>query len=142
MQGFLFIVFRTNRWVVTGVDKLEKAIKSKQPIMLCSWHARFLYAVYFFKKYKTQNIWAISSTHDDSKIMAYFLKRASIKLIKGSSTRGWEGVIKNMLKVFKDSSSIVAITNDGPKGPQRCAKLGSYKIAVKTGAQIMIKYFI
>ena len=137
MQGILFVLFRTNRWELRGLDLFQKAIDSKQPIMLCSWHARFLYAVYFFKKYQTQNIWAVSNTHEDSQIMAYFLKRASIKLIKGSSTRGWDNVIKNMFRVFKNPNSIIAITNDGPKGPPRKAKLGSYKIALKTDAQII-----
>ena len=46
-------------------------------------------------------------------------------------------VIKKMFRVFKNSNSIIAITNDGPKGPERQAKLGSYKIALKTGAQII-----
>ena len=137
LQWLLFVLFRTNTWHIKGLDKFERAINNDKPIMLCSWHARFLYAVYFFKKYKIQNIWAVSSTHEDSQIMAYFLKRAHIKLIKGSSTRGWENVIKKMFRVFKNSSSIIAITNDGPKGPERQAKLGSYKIALKTGAQII-----
>lgn len=137
MQWLLFLLFRTNTWHIRGLDKFEKAINNNKPIMLCSWHARFLYAVCFFKKYKIQNIWAVSSTHEDSQIMAYFLKRASIKLIKGSSTRGWENVIKKMFRVFKNSDSIIAITNDGPKGPKRQAKLGSYKIALKTEAQII-----
>ena len=137
MQGLLFVLFRTNRWELLGLEKFEKAIKTNRPIMLCSWHSRFLYAVYFFKKYKTNNLWAVSSTHEDSQIMAYFLKRASIKLIKGSSTRGWDNVIKSMFRVFKNSDSIVAITNDGPKGPPKQAKLGSYKIALKTDAQII-----
>ena len=68
---------------------------------------------------------------------ASFLKRSSFNLIKGSSTRGWKNVIKQMLKVFTSSDSIIAITNDGPKGPPKSAKLGSYKIAVKSGAQII-----
>ena len=42
-----------------------------------------------------------------------------------------------MLMVFKDSSSIIAITNDGPKGPSKISKLGSYKIAIKTKAKII-----
>ena len=46
-------------------------------------------------------------------------------------------MIKKMFKVFQNSSSVIAITNDGPKGPERQAKLGSYKIALKTGAQII-----
>ena len=137
LQFGLFIIFRTNRWHVSGLDKLQKAMENNKPIMLCSWHSRFLYAVYFFKKYKISNLWAISSTHEDSQIMAYFLKRSSIGLIKGSSTRGWDNVIKNMFKIFKNPNSIIAITNDGPKGPAQQAKLGSYKIAIKTQAQII-----
>ena len=137
LEAILFIVFRTNRWHVSGLDKLQRAIERNRPIMLCSWHARFLYAVYFFKKDKTSNLWAVSSTHEDSQIMAHFLNRSSIGLIKGSSTRGWDNVIKKMLRVFKKTNSIIAITNDGPKGPAREAKLGSYKIAVKSDAQII-----
>ena len=137
MQGFLFIVFRTNKWVISGQDEFEASIKSKQPIMLCSWHERFLYAVYYFKLKKMKNVWAISSNHNDSQIMAYFLKRASINLIKGSSTRGWENVIKKMFKTFKNPESIIAITNDGPKGPPMVAKKGSVALALKNNSQII-----
>ena len=69
--------------------------------------------------------------------MAHFLNRSSIGLIKGSSTRGWDNVIKKMLRLFKSNHSIIAITNDGPKGPPKKAKLGSYKIALKANAQII-----
>ena len=86
---------------------------------------------------KTNNLWAISSTHQDSQIMAYFLKRSYFNLIRGSSTRGWENVIKKMFRVFQDSSSIIAITNDGPKGPRHVAKENSLKIAQQYNAQII-----
>ena len=69
--------------------------------------------------------------------MAGFLRRSYFNLIKGSSTRGWDNVIKQMLKIFKNSNTIVAITNDGPKGPPNVAKLGSYKVALKSKAQII-----
>ena len=137
LQWLLFVLFRTNTWHIKGLDKFEGAINNDKPIMLCSWHARFLYAVYYFKKYKIQNIWAVSSTHEDSQIMAYFLKRAHIKLIKGSSTRGWDNVIKEMFRVFKKSNSIIAITNDGPKGPPQIAKKGSVRLALQANAQII-----
>ena len=137
LHPILFFLFRTNKWIILGYDKFQKAIESNSPIMLCSWHERFLYAIYFLKKYKIKNVWAVSSTHPDSQIMAYFLKRSSFNLIKGSSTRGWENVIKKMFKVLKSSKTIIAITNDGPKGPAKEAKLGSYKIALKTNANIV-----
>ena len=137
LHPVLFFLFRTNKWVVVGYDKLKDSIESDSSIMLCSWHERFLYAVYFLKKYKIKNVWAVSSTHSDSQIMAHFLKRSSFSLIRGSSTRGWDNVIKKMLKTLQSPKSIVAITNDGPKGPPRIAKLGSYKIAIKSKSKII-----
>lgn len=137
LEFVLCLLFKTNRWKISGEEKLEKAIKNDKPIFLSTWHSRFLYAVYFLKLRKTNNLWAISSTHQDSQIMSYFLKRSSFNLIRGSSTRGWDNVIKKMFKVFQNPSSIIAITNDGPKGPPKIAKDGSYKIAKKTGAQII-----
>lgn len=137
LQLVLSILFKTNSWNVKGLDKFNDAINSNRPILLCSWHSRFLFAVYCLKIKKIKNVWAISSTHKDSQIMANVLRKYKIQLIKGSSTRGWDNVIKEMLRVFRDSQSIIAITNDGPKGPPRIAKVGSYKIAVKSGAQII-----
>ena len=137
MQSVLYVLFKTNKWKISGEEKFYKAIENNQPIFLCTWHARFLYAMYFLKIKKIKNIWAISSTHQDSQIMAYFLKRSSFNLIRGSSTRGWDNVIKKMLKVFQRSSSIIAITNDGPKGPPQIAKYGSYKIAKRANSQII-----
>ena len=137
LQSLLFLLFKTNRWKISGRENFEAAINNKKPVLICSWHSRFLSAVYYLKTIKIKNMWAISSNHDDSEIMAYFLKRSSFHLIRGSSTRGWDNVVKQMLKVFSASSSVVAITNDGPKGPSRIAKYGSYKIAKKSGAQII-----
>ena len=44
---------------------------------------------------------------------------------------------QNLTQVFQNSSSIIAITNDGPKGPPCIAKEGSYKIAKRANAQII-----
>jgi lysophospholipid acyltransferase (LPLAT)-like uncharacterized protein len=137
LQGVLYVLFKTNKWKIIGEENFKRAITSDKPIFLCTWHSRFLYAVYFLKIRKTSNLWAISSTHQDSQIMAYFLKRSYFNLIRGSSTRGWDNVIKKMFKVFQNSSSVIAITNDGPKGPPYIAKDGSYKIAKRANAQII-----
>ena len=137
MQLCFFVLFRTNRWKISGYHNFQRAIESDYPIMLCTWHCRLLYASYFFKKNKTANLWAIASTHKDSELISRFLKGAAINLIRGSSTRGGNNVTKEMLTILKNSQSIVAITNDGPKGPPRVAKLESYRTAIKSKAQII-----
>ena len=45
-------------------------------------------------------------------------------------------VVKKMAEVFK-SAGIVAVTNDGPKGPPRIAKAGSTGLALKYNVQII-----
>ena len=137
MQLCFFVLFRTNRWKISGYHNFQRAIESDYPIMLCTWHCRLLYASYFFKKNKTANLWAIASTHKDSELISRFLQGAAINLIRGSSTRGGNNVTKQMLTILKNSQSIVAITNDGPKGPPRVAKLESYRTAIKSKAQII-----
>ena len=137
MHLCFFVLFRTNRWKISGYNNFQRAIENDSPIMLCTWHCRLLYASYFFKKNKTANLWAVASTHKDSELISLFLKGASINLIRGSSTRGGNNVTKKMLTILENSKSIVAITNDGPKGPPRVAKLESYRTAIKSNAQII-----
>ena len=42
-----------------------------------------------------------------------------------------------MMTIFQNTNSIIAITNDGPKGPPLIAKPGSIKAAIKSKAQII-----
>ena len=45
--------------------------------------------------------------------------------------------LKKMMALFKDPSTIIALTNDGPKGPPFIAKEGSLSIAKKYNALIL-----
>ncbi len=89
-----------------------------------------------FKK-SDLNLYGISSNHFDSEVLAGVLKSWNIKLIRGSSSRGWVNVIKKMMTIFKNPNSIITLTNDGPKGPPRVAKQGALSVAEKCNAQIV-----
>ena len=130
IQFILNTVFKTSTINVHGEQYLKDSISSESPTMICVWHCRFLYSVYFLKK-NNYNIWALSSTHKDSEILAKVLKRWEVNLIRGSSTTGWKNAIVEMKKKLEDSNSILALTNDGPKGPPKIAKSGSVKLAMK-----------
>ena len=90
----------------------------------------------YFKHAKL-SVWAISSSHRDSEIMARILKPWGFRLIRGSSTRGWRHVLKKMIALFQNQKTIIALTNDGPQGPPQIAKKGSVALALKKGAQII-----
>ena len=133
---FLNFCLMTCRFKVTGKDIFKGAQQNNNPILICCWHSRFLLVAYYFKTINL-NVWAVSSTHKDSQMMAKILQRWGFQLIKGSSTRGWMSVLKTMIKLFKNKKNIIAMTNDGPKGPPLIAKEGSVKVAMKSNAQII-----
>ena len=90
-----------------------------------------------FLKREHSNTFVISSTHKDSLVLGKILQFYGFRLIKGSSTRGFRNVLKQMILQFKNAKSVVAITNDGPKGPARIAKEGALNLAHKMGAEIL-----
>ena len=136
VQLILNIGFKTSKFNIHGEQYLKDSIASDSPTMICVWHSRFLYSVYFLQDNK-YDIWALSSTHKDSEILAKVLKRWKVNLIRGSSTKGWKNAIVEMKKKLEDNNSIIAITNDGPKGPPRIAKPGSVKLAMKQNANMI-----
>ena len=129
-------IFFTCRWEIQNEKVFKKYQLSNKPILLCSWHSRFLFVARFFKS-SNINISGISSSHRDSEIMAKILLKWNWKLIRGSSTRGWSNVIRKMKNKLRNTNSIIAITNDGPRGPAKIAKPGSIKLALQHNAYII-----
>ena len=126
----------TCNWKVNNKKIFQDAQNKNIPVFLCCWHSRFILIASYFKKINL-SIWSVSSTHKDSEMMAGILQRWGLRLIRGSSTRGWSYVLKQLIKLFKNPSTVIAITNDGPKGPPMVAKKGSVMLALKNNAQII-----
>ena len=133
----LSFIYKTNKFKVYGVEHLKAAQNEKRPIMLCVWHGRMLYPIFYVAKNKIKT-WAIASPHQDGYIMAEILKKWNVSIIEGSSNKKSKNVINQMKEIFeKDNNAIIAITNDGPKGPRHIAKENSLKIAQEYNAQII-----
>ena len=129
------ILFYLNKIVITGEEHLLNLINSDKPIMVCVWHGRLLFPSWYIRL-KTTNLYAIAGRHADAEIMAKILKKWGYELIRGSTRKGGKAVVQKMAEVFKNSG-IVAVTNDGPKGPARIAKAGSTGLALKYNVQII-----
>ena len=137
LHFFLRIILYTCSWKTKNIECLNKEIKSNKSIMLACWHENLVFLSCFFKGWPKNNFWVISSTHKDSEILANILSSWKYKLIKGSSTRGWLPVLKKLIKLFSAPGNIVAITNDGPRGPARKSKPGALKIALQKNVSIV-----
>ena len=129
------ILFYLNKIVIDGEEHLLNLVNSGRPIMVCVWHGRLLFPSWYIRL-KTTNIHAIASRHTDAEIMAQILNKWGYGLIRGSTRKGGKAVVQKMAEVF-NNAGIVAVTNDGPKGPPRIAKAGSTGLALKYNVQII-----
>ena len=134
-KWLLQIFFYLNKIVINGEEHLLNLINSGKPIMVCVWHGRLLFPSWYIRL-KTKNLHAIASRHTDAEIMARILNNWGYGLIRGSTRKGGKAVVQKMAAVFK-SAGVVAVTNDGPKGPPRIAKAGSTGLALKYNVQII-----
>jgi hypothetical protein len=136
----LWLIFitveKTCSWKYYGGERLKKLQESDSPILICLWHGYFIFPMIYLKRHFSFAK-VVSSTHKDSMVLAYVLKRFGFDLIKGSSSRGAKSVLKKMINQYKNPKSITIITNDGPKGPPRVAKEGSILLAHKSSVKIV-----
>lgn len=123
------LLFLLNKVKIHGEDNLLQLAKAGKPIMVCVWHGRLLFPSWYIRL-KMTNLHAIASRHSDAEIMARILKHWGYSLIRGSTRKGGKAVVQKMADVFKNGG-IVAVTNDGPKGPPKIAKAGSTGLAIK-----------
>ena len=128
------ILFFLNKVTIKGEENFLKLIKSGSPIMLCVWHGRLLFPSWYIRHHTTLHI--ISSRHADSELLANILRYWGYGLIRGSTNKGGVRVIRKMTEIF-DRGGIIAVTNDGPKGPARIAKSGSIGLAIKNNVKII-----
>ena len=123
------LLFFLNKVKIHGEKNLLKLAKAGKPTMVCVWHGRLVFPSWYIRL-KITNLHAIASHHSDAEIMARILKRWGYGLIRGSTKKGGKAVVLKMAEVFRNGG-IVAVTNDGPKGPPRIAKAGSTGLAIK-----------
>ena len=133
----LSLIYKTNKFEIHGEEYFKRAYNKNRPILLCVWHGRMLFPIFYVIKNKIK-AWALASPHRDGAMMGNILSKWGVKIIKGSSNKQSENAVQNMHKIFKnDNKAIIAITNDGPKGPRHQAKIRSLEIAEKYNAQII-----
>ena len=130
------LLFFLNKVIIHGEENLLNLAKAGKPIMVCVWHGRLVFPSWYIRL-KITNLHAIASHHSDAEIMARILKRWGYSLIRGSTKKGGKAVVLKMAEVFKNGG-IVAVTNDGPKGPPRIAKAGSTGLAIKYNVSMVM----
>ena len=76
------------------------------------------------------------SQHADGEIIARICRHAGFSVIRGSSTRGGTGALRQMLRASTTHHFVVL--PDGPRGPRRQFEMGVIFLASRTGMPLVL----
>ncbi len=113
------------------VDDLRK---QKQSYVLAFWHGTMLLPWFL---HRNDGFAALTSKSKDGDLLAKQLKHWKYKVVRGSSSKGGDVALGIMVDHAKNGYSI-AITPDGPRGPERKFKAGAVITAKKSGVPVVL----
>jgi lysophospholipid acyltransferase (LPLAT)-like uncharacterized protein len=103
-----------------------------EQVILAFWHDRLALMPLV---YAGPRACIMISHHRDGELIARAVEPLGIDTVRGSSTRGWSGALKAMLRAHQGGADL-AFAADGPRGPRHVAKSGPVQVARATGARI------
>ncbi|MDF0674631.1 MAG: lysophospholipid acyltransferase family protein [Nitrospira sp.] len=121
------------RWDSRGHEALDGLYREGRNVIFAFWHAQQLMTPI---GYRGRGLHVLISRHGDGEIIARIVARFGHEAVRGSSTRGGAGALRALIKLARSGRDI-AVTPDGPRGPQHVAKPGVIHLAKATGLPIV-----
>jgi lysophospholipid acyltransferase (LPLAT)-like uncharacterized protein len=115
------------------VHEQEARLARGERCIFAFWHARLLPLVYTHRR---RTIAVLVSRHRDGELIARILIRIGYRAARGSSTRGGEEGLRDMLR-HAEEGRMLAISPDGPRGPAERLKPGIVYLASRTGYPVL-----
>lgn len=104
-----------------------------EPAVHVAWHEHLLPLAVL---HRGQGAVALVSQHRDGEILARVLRRLGYRTARGSSTRGGDRGLRQMIRAGREGRPL-AFTPDGPRGPARRCKPGVARAAAATGLPVI-----
>lgn len=133
IQKFIFFTGVTAKISLAGKEIIDELIEQRQPFIICAWHHDIYFTAWLLKN---MNLIALISSSKDGEYINQILSVFGFRAVRGSSTRGGVGAMKQLVRCLKDGQS-VAITPDGPQGPIHKVQEGVVALAKMTGVPII-----
>ncbi|MHB1194799.1 MAG: lysophospholipid acyltransferase family protein [Longimicrobiales bacterium] len=103
------------------------------PIIFVFWHAHTLPLAWC---HRDEGIVTLVSEHGDGEALVRLIRRWGFGSVRGSSTRGATKALKGLIRAARAGKDL-AITPDGPRGPEREFKPGALAVAQATGLPVV-----
>jgi lysophospholipid acyltransferase (LPLAT)-like uncharacterized protein len=123
----------TWRLVRVRVHEQEARLDRGERCIFAFWHSRLLALTFTHRR---RSVAVLVSRHRDGELIARILARLGYRGARGSSTRGGEEGIRDMLR-HAEEGRLLAITPDGPRGPAEHVKPGLVYLASRTGYPVL-----
>jgi hypothetical protein len=135
MAGALLVRALGATWRVdaSGLATFDAAIAQGRRCIFALWHAQLLPLVW---THRGRGGVVLVSRHRDGELIARIIERLGFVTSRGSSTRGGEEGVMDMLRRAGEGR-LLAITPDGPRGPAETLKPGLVYLASRSGLPIV-----
>lgn len=122
-------------WRIERVNMaaVEARVAAGEPCIYAFWHARLLPLVF---THRSRGIAVLVSRHRDGQLIARIVERMGFVTARGSSTRGGEEGLREMLE-WAGKGRLLTLSPDGPRGPAEQVKPGLVYLASRTGFMIV-----
>ena len=126
-------LYRTLRVERTGQHHVTSLKQRGRPVIFVFWHGLLLPLVHVHRHDGTV---VLVSEHRDGNYIAGILHHFGFGTVRGSSTRGGVRGFKGLIRAARKGLDL-AITPDGPRGPNRELKPGALAAARMTGLPLV-----
>jgi len=121
------LIGKSLRLEVRGWTRLQALLESGKPVILQIWHGDMFIVWYLIAPLQPA---AIVSQAGDGDIASAILEGLNFKTFRGSSTRGGRKAYSGMIRYLRQRHiKVSAFASDGPRGPQRVMKAGTFVAA-------------
>lgn len=128
------VLCKTLRIEEVNKSPLDGLLRNKQNMVFAFWHGTMIVPWYLLKKYNPSTI---ISQSKDGDILVKILNKWKYDVKRGSSSKDGKQVLDDLIRDAKNNKQI-AITPDGPRGPEKVMKAGAVITAKKSQIPLIL----
>lgn len=127
------MIGRSMSWSVYGAEHVDRLYREGYTMIIAFWHGQQLMMPLAYRGRRAR---ILISRHRDGELIYQIVKRFGFEAIRGSTTRGGEGALRQLIRSGRQGVDLV-VTPDGPKGPRHVVQPGVVALARATGQPIV-----
>ncbi len=119
---------------VKNKEHIDRLRKENKNFIIAFWHSTMLLPWYL---HRGDKVAALISKSKDGDLLSKVLNKWNYHVIRGSSSSGGEAALRTMID-YAINNYTIAITPDGPRGPEKVMKAGAVITAQKSGLPLVL----